>query len=192
MKNYLNDPRPTVEEEAAYADVRQRFTEHLQQFASGMAALERLDHAPAPVAQAITAATARTAPGTNPRIQVADGTVWRQAIPLMDNIAVCYRVAEGEMQFAVVERLPSNETYDVLRTGHRPLDVLRDFVRDQKEVLQLWAEDAACQVREYLAEKYPGQDTSRVAEGFMRRFTHGVSAHETLAREQKRPRGIRV
>ncbi|HEY3864074.1 MAG TPA: hypothetical protein VGO59_19560 [Verrucomicrobiae bacterium] len=110
MKKNLTDPRPTVEDEDAYADVRQRFAEHLQQFARGMAVLERPGRGPAPVAQAIIAATARTAPGTNPRFQAADGTVWKRAIPLMDNIAVCYRVAEGEMQFAVVERLPSNET----------------------------------------------------------------------------------
>lgn len=76
--------------------------------------------------------------------------------------------------------------------GHRPLDGLRDFVRDQKEVLQIWPEDAASRVREYLAEKYPGQDMTRVSESSMRRLTNSVSTHETPAHEQKQPHGIRV
>jgi hypothetical protein len=52
----------------------------------------------------------------------------------------------------------------------------------------------AAQVREFLAEKYPGQDTSRVANGFMRRFSHPISPLQKIdaSQQQKYKRGIGV
>jgi hypothetical protein len=50
----------------------------------------------------------------------------------------------------------------------------------------------AAQVQEHLTENYPGRDMHRVADGFMSRFTQGISTQETPAREQKHGREIRV
>ena len=95
-------------------------------------------------------------------------------------------------EIAVVEKLPSNETIEVLTRGRSTVEVLRAFARDQQQALQLWTADMTARVQEYLAERYPGRDTRRVAAGFMRRFTQGISTQETPAHEQKHSRGIRV
>jgi hypothetical protein len=48
------------------------------------------------------------------------------------------------------------------------------------------------QVKEFLVEKYPGQDMSRVADSFMHRFTHEVSQQHSPSHEQNHNRGIRI
>jgi len=47
-------------------------------------------------------------------------------------------------------------------------------------------------VKEFLAEKFPGQDLSRVADGFMHRFTHAVSQRQTQSPEENQSRGVKI
>ena len=57
--------------------------------------------------------------------------------------------------------------------------------------MQLWTEDMNAQVNEFLTEKYPGKDMSRVAEQFLHRFTRSVSQEQTFANAHKPNHGRR-
>jgi hypothetical protein len=77
-----------------------------------------------------------------------------------------------------------------LTLGNDATEVLQQFARDQRQVFKVWKDDLTAQVREHLAEKYPLQDTSIVAESFEIKLTREMSRRETLAQNQSR--GIHV
>jgi hypothetical protein len=79
---------------------------------------------------------------------------------------------------------------DVLTLGNDATEVLQQFARDQRQVFKVWKDDLTAQVREHLAEKYPHQDMSIVAESFEIKLTREMSRRETLAQNQSR--GIHV
>ncbi|HUB87039.1 MAG TPA: hypothetical protein VMB22_04045, partial [Verrucomicrobiae bacterium] len=69
-------------------------------------------------------------------------------------------------------------------------DVLRDFIRDQKQVLNLWKDDVKAQVKEHLDQNYPRQDMSIVVESFEIKMSRAISERPSVAQTQSR--GIRV
>lgn len=73
-------------------------------------------------------------------------------------------------EFAVIERFATG-TNEIWTKGRNVIDVLKAFTHDQRQALQIWTEDMAVQVKEFLAEKYPGHDMTRIAENFLHRFT---------------------
>lgn len=191
--NQVNDRRPTALEERAYAEARQHFAEHLKQFPESRDAIRHLEKNLTSTALAVKMTTSRTAPSRT-RIQTNDGASWYKSLDLMDNSCACYRPTAAGTEFAVVEQLPSGDAQEVVTRGRNVVDVLQAFAREQQHALQIWTEDVAAQVREHLAEKYPGHDMSRVADGFMHRFTHPLTLKETLAQTnvQKHSGGIGV
>ena len=190
--NQFNDRRPTSLEEQAYAEARQHFAEHLKQFPASRAAIGHLEKNLTTMALAVNMTTSRTAPSKT-CIQTNDGASWYKSLDLMENVCACYRSTTAGPEFAVVEQLPSGDAQEVVTRGRNAVNVLQAFAREQQHALQIWTEDVAAQVREHLAEKYPGHDMSRVADGFMHRFTHPLTLKETLAQTntRKHVRGIR-
>jgi hypothetical protein len=79
---------------------------------------------------------------------------------------------------------------EVLNSGHSVREVLQAFMRDQRQVLNLWKEDVKAQVREHLDEKYPRQDMSIVVESFDIKMARAIS--ETRMVTQNQSRGIRI
>jgi hypothetical protein len=108
----------------------------------------------------------------------------------MDNICLCHRPITGGAEYAVVEHFPARGTNEIWNRGWNAMEVLKVFAQEQRQALQIWTEDMTAQVKEFLVEKYPGQDMSRVADAVMRRFTHSVS-HEEV-QKQNRGHSIRV
>jgi hypothetical protein len=86
--------------------------------------------------------------------------------------------------------LPSGERKEVLNSGHNVRDVLREFLNDQKQVLNLWKDDVKEQVKEHLDKNYPRQDMSIVVESFEIKMSRAVSEIKSLAQNQSR--GIRI
>ena len=64
---------------------------------------------------------------------------------------------------------------DVLNSGHDVREVLQAFMRDQRQVLNLWKDDVKAQVREHLDEKYPHQDMGIVVESFEIKMARAIS-----------------
>ena len=110
----------------------------------------------------------------------------------MDNIYLCHLPITGGAEFAVVEHFPAGDRNEIWNRGRNAIEVLRVFVQEQRQALRVWTEDLATQVREFLAETYPGQDMSRAASSFMHQLTHAVSERATQAFDQNHSRGIRV
>ena len=63
-------------------------------------------------------------------------------------------------------------------------------MRDQRQVLRLWKEDATTQVREHLEQKYPHHDMNIVAESFEYKLANATS--QTYVNAQSQSRGVRI
>ena len=93
----------------------------------------------------------------------------------MEHIHLCHRASSREVEFATVEHFPAQNINEIWNQGHDAVEVLRVFAGEQCQVVQVWTADLEAQLREFLAENYPGQDMSRVEGEFIRRLMHGDS-----------------
>jgi hypothetical protein len=185
--NYHKNPTPLQEQ--ANFEAMQHFAEQLKQFNANCDALRNIErNLPMTANDALKAA--QVSPGQV--IQTDDGAEWQHGVDLTNLTCVCHRHAPAGLEFAVVECLPlkSQELKDVLNKGHNVGDVLQTFVRDQRQVLRVWKDDVTAQVREHLAEKYPGQDMNIVAESFEIKMARAIS--ETRSVIQSQSRGVRI
>ncbi len=187
MSSRLDDHRPTELEDKAHAEAIRHFGEQLKSFPISREAVERLERNLS--IMALAANMAATKPGDK-TIQIDDGVQWHKSIELMDSISLCYRLISDGAEYAVIEHFPN--TNEVWNRGRNAVEVLRMFAREERRALEIWTEDVKAQVKELLAEKYPGQDMSRVADGFMHRFIHAVSHHQTKSTEQNYNHRIQV
>jgi hypothetical protein len=175
--NPFANRRPTPLEDRAYAEARQHFIEHLNQFPASQDAVKNLERNLASIALAVSTAASKSSPQGNP-IQTGDGVQWYRAIDLFDNLRVLYRRALYAVEFAVMEQFPNGQ-HEIWNRGYNALDVLRAFVSEQRQALQTWTDDLKAQVAEFLAEKNPGEDMSRVTDAFVLKCTT-----ESVARKQ--------
>ena len=181
--------RPTVLEETANAEAMTVFAEQLSQFKGVCDVLREIESNLSAIGHDAFKA-ALLSPGRV--IQTDDGTQWQHDLDLTKITSVCHRRTAAGLEFAVVECLPlkSGEVKDALNSGHNVREVLQAFMHDQRQVLSLWKDDVKAQVREHLAEKYPGQDMNIVAESFEIKLARAIS--ETRMHTQSQSRGMRV
>ncbi len=193
--NHYNDRRPSALEEQAYSEAKKQFAEHLTQFGLGRDAINNLERNIAGVAQCIIEAASRRT-GQGDVLLIDDGVKWHRCVDLFDNISACHRTTRVGAEYSVVERwgLKPCERCEVLVQGCDALELLRAFIANQREVLRLWIGDVAAQVNEKLAEKYPGEDLTRVADALVNRLTQIESQSHTIkpGEEAKHSRGIRI
>jgi hypothetical protein len=191
--NPFNYRRPTEIEDKAHVEAVRHFAEQFKQFPASREAVTYLERYTAKTVLDVLAASQR-APQENP-ILSDDGGQWHRSVDLFDNTFVCHRPTPNGTEYAIVEHFPSNGRNEIWHQGRNALEVLKAFTQDQRRALQIWTEDMAAQVNEFLAEKYPGQDMSRVADSFIHKFTtqavsekHGI----THSHQQKHSRGIGI
>jgi hypothetical protein len=181
--------RPTPLQEQANTEAMQHFAEHLKQFKANCDALQNIDRN-----LSVTANDAfRAALQSSGRIiQTDDGAQWQHAVDLTGITSVCHRHTAAGLEFAIVECLPlkAGEMKEVLNSGHDVREVLQAFVRDQRQVLKVWKDDVNAQVKEHLAEKYPHQDMSIVAESFEIKMARSIS--QANANTQGQSHGVRI
>ena len=102
-----------------------------------------------------------------------DRSPWEVCASLMrlnnNEVLLCKRVCEHGLEYAVIDHLPLASGYanahgpaDVLRTGDNPRQVLRNFLRSERETLQLMVNDMTASVRLLVAERFPKEDLRRV------------------------------
>jgi hypothetical protein len=185
MKVVMSSHRPTEIEDQAHGEAVRHFAEQLKQFPASRDAVKRLERDIAKIALAILAASRRPLEA-NP-IVTDDGTQWYNSVGLFENVFVSHGQTVNGPEYAVVERFPSGAN-EIWNRGRNAVDVLKAFTHDQRQALHIWKEDMTAHIKEFLAEKYPGHDMSRVAESFLHRFTHS----ETHSHQQNQSRGIRV
>lgn len=180
---------PTEQEEQVAAETNAVFAEQIKHFKNSCDALHDLESNLTTIGNDVFKA-ALLSPGRT--IQTDDGAEWRHGLDLSNITSICHRRTEAGLEFAVVECLPlsSGERKEVLNSGHNIRDVLREFLNDQKQVLNLWKDDVKEQVKEHLDKNYPRQDMSIVVESFEIKMSRAVSEIKSLAQNQSR--GIRV
>jgi hypothetical protein len=194
MNNPFEHRRPTELEDKAHAEAVRHFADHLKQFPASREAVERLERDADKIALAANRAASKSTPKEN-IIQADDGAQWHKSVDLMANIHLCHRPISYGAEYAVVEHFPARGTNEILNRGWNAGEVLKSFTQEQRQALQLWTEDITAQVKEFLAEKYPGQDLSRVADAFIHKCTtQTVSQKHSLTpgHEQKHSRGMRI
>ena len=94
-----------------------------------------------------------------------------------------------------MEHFPAHGTNEILNRGWNAGEVLKSFTQEQRQALQVWTEDMTAQVKEFLAEKFPGHDLSLVADAFIHKCTtQAVSQKHSLTHnhEQNHSRGVRI
>jgi hypothetical protein len=124
-----------------------------------------------------------------------DGMQWHKSVELMDNIYLCHRPISYGAEFAVVEHFPAHGTNEILNRGWNTTEVLKAFTLRQRQALQVWTEDLTAQVKEFLAEKFPGHDLSRVADAFIHKCTTQAVSQKhspTHGHEQNHSHGMKI
>jgi hypothetical protein len=185
--------RPTPLEDQAHVAAMRHFKNEMNQFAAGRDAVKHLERNLSATVSTIHAA-AHQPPQGNP-ILTDDGTHWHRSVDLFDNTFACHRPNATRVEYAVVEHFPASGRNHIWNRGHDAAAVLQTFAHDQRQVLQTWTEDVSAQVKEFLAEKYPGHDMARVTESFMVKFATRKLAEQhaiTHTHEQKHSRGIGI
>jgi len=183
--------KPTMQQEQAAAETKTVFAKHMSQFKEACDVLRDIESNLSAIANdALKAALLPRDQGKT--IQPDDGTQWRHDLDLTKISSICHRHTATGMEFAVVECLPlkNGEMKDVLNRGHNLREVLQEFMRAQRQVLNLWKTDVTAQIREHLDEKYPGQNMDIVAESFEYKLARAIS--ETRAVTQSQSHGIRI
>ncbi|MGD0615434.1 MAG: hypothetical protein ABSA69_08365 [Verrucomicrobiota bacterium] len=181
--------RPTEIEDQAHVQAVRHFAEHLKQFPISRGAISQLEGDLSKTALAANMAASRpVSPGNS--IQTDDGAQWHKSVDLFDHLFVCHRSTPTGTEYAVVEHFPANGRNEIWTRGHNAVEVLKRFTHDQRQALQVWTEDTAAQVKEFLAEKYPGQDMSRVADAFIHKLTtQEVSQQQTITHGHQQKHG---
>lgn len=188
MSNRYDDPLPNALEEQAYTEARQHFASQLRQFPVSRETIERLERSLS--VMALAANMAASGP-VDLAIRTDDGVKWCKSVDLMDNLYLCHRPLPGGVEYALVEYFPARGTNEIWHRGWNAIDVLKVFVEEQRQALEIWTEDMKAQVKEFLMEKYPGHDMSRVADGFVHRFMHGLAQHGQSSKPNHN-RGMRL
>lgn len=137
-------------------------------------------------------------------------TPWEVCASLMrlnqNEVVLCKRVFEHGVEYAVIDHSPSASAYakvqgplEILRTGDNPRQLLRDYLRNERQALELMATDITANVRLLIAERFPKQDLRRVVNEITRMCKRvarlGFSetpGEEVGAQTHKLQRGVRV
>ena len=194
MNNPFEHRRPPELEDKAHAEAVRHFAEHLKQFPASREAVERLERDADKIALAANRAATKPTPKENV-IQADDGKQWHKSVDLMEDIHFCHRPISYGAEYAVVEHFPAHGTNEILNRGWNAGEVLKAFTQGLRQTLQVWTEDMTAQVKEFLSEKFPGQDLSRIADAFIHKCTtQAVSKKHELTHdhEQNHSRGIRI
>ncbi|HEX3716818.1 MAG TPA: hypothetical protein VH595_02520 [Verrucomicrobiae bacterium] len=185
--NSSKDRRLSEMEEQAYAEIRQRFAEQMEESSAVHSAIQRLEQdLTKHTGNVLRQVVSRTAKPEN-LVETDDGQQWQRSVDLTDDCYLCYCTTGHRADFAVVERSSLVGTSEVLTRNRTALAALQDFAAVQRQTLRIWAEDMAAQISEYLTEKYPGQNMSRVVNGFMQ-TVHPDGNADPISRAEPRLR----
>ena len=110
-----------------------------------------------------------------------------------NEVLLCSRRTEQGTQFGIVEQFTHNSVYanargeaDVQMTSNQASLLLQDYLAQERQVLQLFKQDIIVSVEETLAEKFPGQDYSRVIKAISASCEKSISPEDQQTEEAER------
>ena len=187
MKHY---ERPTQLEETANAEAMTVFAELMKHFKAHCKGVHNVE---ANLTMLGNTAFNSALESSGRVVETYGGVKWQHGVDLMENISICHRRTGADLEFGVVEFVPmkSGETKNLFMGSDGSVrELLKTFVRDERQLLGIWKNDIVEEVKEHLAEKYPNQDMSIVAGSFEIKLARAISEKPTLA--QNHSRGMRI
>jgi hypothetical protein len=151
-------------------EVARHFADQLEEFPASREIVKRLEQDISKIA--LAALTISNKPPQEKPIIADDGLEWHKNLELFDNTFICHRSLPNGMEYAIIEHFPSGAN-EIWTRGRSAVDVIKAFAHDQRRALEASMEDMAMQLKAFLAEKYPSQNVSEIAENLMRHFTSG-------------------
>jgi hypothetical protein len=118
-----------------------------------------------------------------------------------NEVFLCKRTCEHGLEYTVIDHASVASAYarvhgplDLLHTGDNPRQVLRDYLRTERETLELMTNDITANVRLLIAERFPKQDLRRVVNEITRMckkvtrlgFSETPVGHDNLTRNLNR------
>jgi len=117
----------------------------------------------------------------------------------------CAWISEHGLEYAVIDQSSVASAYakahgplDVLRTGDNPRQVLRDYLRSERETLKLMTNDISANVRLLIAERVPKHDLRCVVNEITRmckkvaRLGFAETLTDAATQTQKHNGGVRA
>ena len=189
----------TDSEQMAYTAAMAAYEGELRKYQDWATTLDKIEKQIPEMANLVFASTTE-----NKRtVQGADGE-WQihQSLRKFERseVLLCSRPTEHGAEFGVMERITAKDSLyaqargntDMLMTSNQPALLLQDFVENERYVLHLVREDFAASVEETLAEKFPGQDCSRVVRAISARCSTSSSAKEENPPAEKQTRRVKI
>ena len=173
MSRFFNDQHITMLKEQVYDEAWQHFAQDLEEFPQNHQALNRVERNLSVIAMAASIAAVAPTPGEN-TILDDDETGWHKSSDLMHDIYLCYRQIAGGTEYAVMEHFPAGCRNEIWNRGRNAAEVLREFTKEQRQALEIWAHDIREQVKEFLRQKCLDYDVERLADDFTRRFRYAI------------------
>ena len=189
----------TDSEQKAYTEVVTSMAWLLKEFNDAAVTLAEIEKTIPTLAKEASEIT----PENRPTIRNADSE-WQIRRTLhksaRNEVLLCSRRTEQGTQFGIVEQFTHNSIYanargdtDVQMTSNQASLLLQDYVAQERQVLQLFKQDIIVSVGETLAEKFPGQDYSRVAKAISARCEKSVSPEDRQTEmAEKQHRNVRI
>jgi|SRR5882724_12041724 len=136
-------------------------------------------------------------------IQGMEGGQWQIRRSLFktsrNELLLCSRQAGKGQDFGIVEKCDPDSAYaraqgsaELLITGNNLVLLLQDHVENECRVLEAFRHDLEASVEEVLAEKYPGENYSRVVKAISAQCSNRTSGNTPNIRPAKPGRGVKL
>jgi hypothetical protein len=143
--------------------------------------------------------------GTHEVVAEKNGAKWAVIASLLkqrqNELLFCKKEGGGATEFAIVEKLAPNSPlakaqgmWFVHQTSNDARLLLQDFIENERQTLNLYANDIVASAKERIEEKYPDEDMSRVIKAISARCTKkSVLEEKAIPFQHNRPaRGVRI
>lgn len=118
-----------------------------------------------------------------------------------NEVLLCKRLSEHGVEYAVIDQSPTTSRYgkaaghlDILQTSDNPSRVLDEYLRTERQTLELMASDITASLRIFMSERFPSQDVTRVVTAITRMCRNaarlGVSESQADPPTQRRGVGV--
>jgi hypothetical protein len=135
------------------------------------------------------------------QIKGAEGGQWQIRRSLFkttrNELLLCSRQTGGGQDFGIVEKFDPDSAYaraqgsaELLITGNNVVLLLQDHVENECRVLEAFRHDLEASVEEVLAEKYPGENFSRVVKAISAQCNNRTTGNTPNIRPAKPGRAV--
>jgi len=153
----------------------------------------------------LAASSAPSEEGTHEIVAEKNGRQWEVISSLLkqrqSELLLCKREGNSTKEFAIVEKLAPNSPlakargmWFVHQTSNDARLLLQDFIENERQTLNLYANDIVASAQEKIDEKYPGEDMSRVIKAISVRCMKKSVLEEKAnpIRHRQRAHGVRM